>query len=181
MRIKRNHKNLLNRLQSSNIWGNKIVKKKFYNNLNRFFLIGQKIGFHIVPNHYYYPIPDTRFLTKKMFLHKTKHIGLNMYENEQLKLLLTFISNYKDEFNSFPREKTETPYQYFTTNGNFKSVDGEILYCMIRHFKPARIVEIGSGYSSYCSVQAIRQNKKSDEKYKCEFIAIEPTELSTIL
>ncbi len=45
---------------------------------------------------------------------------------------------------------------------------------MIRHFKPKRIIEIGSGNSTYCSALAIRKNKENDRNYDCEFIAIEP-------
>ncbi len=174
MRKKRNNKNPLYSLQNLNIWSNKRIKSIFYNNLKRIFLIGQRYGIHIIPNHYYYPIPDTRFLTKSVFSHITQHVGIDIREKEQLELLLKFEANYKEEFNIFPRYKTKIPYQYYTTNGNFRSVDGEMLYCMIRHFKPKKIIEIGSGYSTYCSTQAIRKNMELDDNYKCDLIAIEP-------
>jgi len=58
-------------------------------------------------------------------------------------------------------------------NGVFGSVDGEILYCMIRYFKPGKIFEIGSGYSTYLSAQAILKNKEYND-HECELIAVEP-------
>lgn len=72
----------------------------------------------------------------------------------------------------FPGLKHRFPYQYYVNNGSFESVDGEILYCMIRHFKPRKIFEIGSGNSTYLAAQAILKNK--EEGYECELIAFEP-------
>jgi predicted O-methyltransferase YrrM len=45
---------------------------------------------------------------------------------------------------------------------------------MIRYFKPRRIYEIGSGYSTYLSAQAVRKNVEQDRSYQCELVAIEP-------
>jgi len=45
---------------------------------------------------------------------------------------------------------------------------------MIRHFKPKKIFEIGSGNSTYLSAHAILKNKEEDNDYECELVAIEP-------
>ncbi len=45
---------------------------------------------------------------------------------------------------------------------------------MIRHFKPRKIIEIGSGYSTYLLAQAILKNKKENDGYECELVAVEP-------
>lgn len=65
-------------------------------------------------------------------------------------------------------------------NDYFESVDGEILYCMIRHFKPRKIFEIGSGWSTRLSAQAIGKNEQEDENYDCELVAIEPNPDKTL-
>jgi predicted O-methyltransferase YrrM len=52
-------------------------------------------------------------------------------------------------------------------------VDGEILYCFIRHFKPKRIIEIGSGYSTRLSLLAARRNAE-DGHARAGVIACEP-------
>ncbi len=72
------------------------------------------------------------------------------------------------------KKNTNNPYDYYLNNPTFGIVSGPILYCMIRHFKPQKIIEIGSGYSSYCSALAIRRNKEINEKFECDLIAIEP-------
>ena len=174
MKMKSKNISPMYNLQDSKFWDLRRFRRIFYKNFKRIFLISQKLGFHIIPNHFYYPVPDTRSLTNNIFTRQSKLIGLEMNEKEQLNLLSIFESNFKNEFNKFPRTKTKIPYHYYTTNGNFRSVDGEILYCMIRYFKPKKIIEIGSGFSTFSSAQAILKNQEVYDNYNCELIAIEP-------
>ena len=105
------------------------------------FLFLQSLGIHVVPNHFHEPVPDTRYLSDKLWEQPTEHVGIDLNEREQLALLTAFVSAYRDEYNSFPREAADTthPYDYYVNNGMFGAVDGEILYCIIRHFKPRRV------------------------------------------
>jgi len=43
-------------------------------------------------------------------------------------------------------------------NGKFGSVDAELMYSMIRHYKPRRMVEVGSGHSTAFAREAFRAN-----------------------
>lgn len=147
---------------------NKILRRI----LKETFLIWQRLGFHITPNHFYSPVPDTRTLKNRdLWGRHSEMIRINMNEEGQLNLLLTFYKNFKEEYDKFPYKKTSTPYEYYINNGGFESVDGEILYCMIRHFKPRKIFEIGSGNSTYLSAQAVLKNDKNTDT---ELIAFEP-------
>ena len=140
---------------------------------NRYFRLWEKKGYHITPNHYYEPIPNTRTLKDELWLQQSELIGIDMNEQSQIQLLNQFSSRFKDEYDSFPKTRQKKPHQYYINNSFFESVDGEILYCMIRHFRPKKIIEIGSGYSTYLSAQAILKNEE-DNGYKAELIAIEP-------
>ncbi len=174
MRRKNAIKNPIYNLQISNLWANLGLKEKLYILFKKIFLFCQRLGFHITPNHFYFPIPDTRTLKDKLWLRQSKLVGIDINENKQLELLTLFSSKFENEYNNFPMHKTQIPHQYYVNNGNFRSVDGEILYCMMRYFKPKKIIEIGSGFSTYLSAQAILKNKKEDNSYKCKLIAIEP-------
>lgn len=140
----------------------------------KLFPLWEKLGFHITRNHFYEPIPDTRTLKDDLWEKQSELVGIDMNEEGQINLLSLFASKFKEEYESFPRNKTSIPYQYYIDNGAFESVDGEILYCMVRHFKPNKIFEIGSGNSTYLSAQAILKNKEEDNDYECELVAIEP-------
>ena len=141
--------------------------------IKKFFPVWQRMGFHITPNHFYEPVPDTRTLKDELWLNHSDLVGVEMNEEEQINLISHFSSKFKDEYESLPRFKTSPPYQYYVNNGTFESVDGEILYCMIRHFKPKKIFEIGSGNSTYLAAQAILINKEENGK-ECELIAVDP-------
>ncbi len=154
------------------------MKRIYHAALKRFikksFLFWQRLGFHITPNHFYEPIPDTRTLKEDLWLKCSELTGIDINEKKQLELLSLFVSKFKHEYNSLPEYKTSVPFEYYVNNGEFESVDGEILYCMIRHFKPGKVFEIGSGFSTYLSAQAILKNKEENDSYECELIAIEP-------
>lgn len=141
--------------------------------IRRSFPFWQKLGVHVVPNHFYQPIPDTRTLNDELWQKPSDLPGLELNDEGQLALLGEFAARYKNEYESFPRQKTTTAHQYYVENGQFESVDGEVLYCMIRHFKPRRIFEIGSGNSTYLSAQAILKNREESGE-ACELTAFEP-------
>ena len=143
--------------------------------IKKSFPIWQKLGLHITPNHFYEPIPDTRTLKDEIWLNNSELVGININEDHQINYLHEVSSMFKEEYEAFPSDKNdiEIPSQYYVNNGGFESVDGEILYCMIRHFKPKRIIEIGSGNSTYLSAQAILKNKEENGQ-EYELIAIEP-------
>ena len=138
------------------------------------FPVWERLGIHVTPNHFYEPIPDTRSLGDSLWTTPSALVGLQMNEEGQRRLLETFSSSYRSEYEVFPKDGTPIPYRYYVDNVGFGSVDGELLYCMIRHLKPRRIIEIGSGYSTYLSAQAILKNAEDKNGYECELTAIEP-------
>jgi hypothetical protein len=71
--------------------------------------------------------------------------GINLNVSGQLELLGDF-HMYYDEM-PFAAEKKEG-LRYRFENSFYSYTDGIMLYSMIRHFRPKRIVEIGSGHSS---------------------------------
>ena len=134
----------------------------------------ERLGIHVLPVHYYTPIPDTRTLRKKenLWSRELPLFGIDLNVEEQKHLLETICPPFQDEYLSFPKEGTNNPLQYYLNNGSFGFVSGQMHYCIIRHFKPKRIIEVGSGYSTLVSLAALDKNIK--EGYSCEFIAIDP-------
>ena len=50
---------------------------------------------------------------------------------------------------------------YYLANGHYESVDAETLYGLLRHLRPSRVVELGSGASSHVIDLARRANETS--------------------
>jgi hypothetical protein len=101
------------------------------------------------PGHYYSPIPSLEYIKQHdsdIFVEPPERIpGIDLREKEQLKLLESFKPSYDDL--PFTPQKTEK-LRYYYENPSYSYSDAIFLYCMIRHARPKRIIEVGSGYSS---------------------------------
>lgn len=130
------------------------------------FRFWQALGFHITSVHFYEPIPDTRTLKNSLWNKHFKLIGIKLNAKSQFELLSKFSRLYKNGYSQIPLNKTRSPKDYFINNGGFESVDGETFYCMLRHFKPSKLFEIGSGNSTLLATLALRENLKLGHKTK---------------
>lgn len=140
--------------------------------VRRSFPLLQRLGIHVTLNHFYYPIPDTRTLGDDVWKRRTEMRGIDMKLAAQVALLKTFQENFRAEYDALPLTPTGQPNEYHLSNRSYGTVDGEVLYCMIRHFKPARMIEIGSGHSTLLATRAFLKN--AEEGRAGEFIACEP-------
>jgi hypothetical protein len=115
-------------------------------------------GVHFTPNHFYYPIPDTGELAQRteLFTKASAMVGIDLAEARQLHYAQDVFPAYQEEYNRLPlgKEPGLPPYAFYLNNGVFDGLDALVLYCMVRHFKPDRILEVGSGWSSRVSAQA---------------------------
>jgi predicted O-methyltransferase YrrM len=71
--------------------------------------------------------------------------GVNLRTDEQKKLVQQFATYYAEM--PFQAEK-QPNLRYYFENMYYGYTDGTILYSFIRHSKPKRIIEVGSGFSS---------------------------------
>lgn len=135
--------------------------------------IFMKVGMLPVVDHYYQPlINPKKHLTRSLRTDRDLP-GINLNTDAQLELLNRF--NYVEELEQFPLEKG-AELSYYYNNGFYEAGDAEYLYNMLRHFKPRKIVEIGSGYSTLMAQNAFKKNKSEDETYSYKHICIEPYE-----
>lgn len=132
-----------------------------------------KIGVFPIRNHYYEPLFDHSAL--RISLREDRLLsGIDLNIEEQLKIIEKF--NYNDELRQIPMEQEGLDFYYH--NGSYASGDAEYLYNMIRLYKPARIIEIGSGNSTLMAIRAVKKNMLENPSYNCEHICIEPYEIS---
>jgi predicted O-methyltransferase YrrM len=130
----------------------------------------QRFGITVIPNHFYWPVPDVAELSGREWPIYAAPPGCDFRMREQVQLLNDFASRYVAEL-EWTSEPTEDSYHYH--NGYFECGDAEITYCMLRHWKPRRIIEIGSGYSTRVMAQALRANLERDG-VAGELITVDP-------
>jgi predicted O-methyltransferase YrrM len=106
-------------------------------------------GHWMPPGHFYSPIPcikEVRGREEEIFGRIPRELpGINLNEAGQWGLLQEFKTYYREL--PFTAHKAEG-LRYYYENGAYSYSDGIFLYCMLRHLRPRRIIEIGSGYSS---------------------------------
>ena len=117
----------------------------------------ERHGFHVTPVHFNQPIPDTRSLPETLWSQPSQLAGIDINEEVQLELLLSF-SKFRDEYQRFPIRPTEKHDRFYLGNGLFDGVDALVAYCMVRHFQPRLIIEVGSGFSSLVLGEAAAEN-----------------------
>src|SRR6185503_8137581 len=106
-------------------------------------------GYHIRPIHYYEPIPDFSAITSEQLERRREFRSIDFRWDEQLRLLRELVT-YRDELQEFSNTDL--------TNDYFSGLDAAVYYALIRHLKPRRVIEIGSGYSTRFAARALARN-----------------------
>lgn len=104
---------------------------------------------YVPPGHYYSPIPNLDYVRKHcrdLFARdKTTCPGVRLNAETQIGVIRELSSYY----NEMPfSEETQDGYRYYFNNSHFGHGSSIVLYSLMRHYRPHRIVEVGSGYSS---------------------------------
>jgi predicted O-methyltransferase YrrM len=123
---------------------------------------------NVVPNHFYWPIPDLRTLEKQVWRMRNCAFELNI--ESQAQFAREVGRKYSEELR-FPQQAITDSARYHRNNGFFEIVDADVAYCMVRERKPHRIVEIGGGFSTRVIAAAATAN--SAEGQPCELTTIE--------
>jgi predicted O-methyltransferase YrrM len=139
----------------------------------RTFGFWQRLGLHVTPVHFYEPIPDTRELPAGLWRPRTDVPGLDLNVDAQLALLRE-LGRHREEFARFPRAAhPDRAAAYHVDNGSYEGGDGDALYAMLRHLKPRRMIEVGSGFSTRLAAEALLRNA-SDGGPPADLTAIDP-------
>lgn len=140
------------------------------------FPVAQALGVHVVRNHFYDPVPDTRTLDDALWQRLSPLTGIQLHVDEQVQRLRDLSRRYQSEWQQFPlHPHPQAPkHTYHYANPFFGPVDADLLYAMLRETRPRRVVEVGSGFSSRVIAHAIRRNRSEDPTYTCQYLVVDP-------
>jgi hypothetical protein len=129
-------------------------------------------GVAVVANHYYEPTYNSDHIFRDPA--EPRHLaGIDWNIDAQMNLLEQF--KFGDALRSLEGRSCRGR-TFFYQNDFFGTGDAEALYCMIRHFKPRWIVEIGCGQSTLVAQFAIADATAADPHYRCRHVCYEPFE-----
>lgn len=120
--------------------------------LRRLFQIMSHVGLHVTPVHYYSAIPDVLRLAKTtpQWNRPSTMPGIQIDLDAQLAACERICRPFANEFGA--------PSPPPDVGPGFGHIEAQALRAVVRHLKPRTIVEIGSGVSTYCMLQALASN-----------------------
>jgi hypothetical protein len=129
------------------------------------------LGVSVTPSHFYFPVPKLKSFQGKDWTACRPCAALDFHLDEQIDRLRTEIEPFVSEW-TFPEKANGNVHQFHFNNGFFERVDAEVAYSIVRHRKPRRIIEVGSGNTTLVLAAALEKN--AEEGYAGELISIEP-------
>jgi len=120
----------------------------------------QSHGINIVPANYYSDLPTIAELESSFEFddplgpYRSPHV----FDADRLASFLATLDQYAEEFDPPQDGDPQDPAGFFWRNPAFSYSDAVAYYCVLRHLKPAHVLEVGSGFSTFVALQAIERN-----------------------
>ncbi len=122
--------------------------------------------------HFYSPVVDPvdmKLRETQIWHGRDEMPGIQWDEKSQLDLLNNVFRNYTTSIH-YPVKKPANEVGYYYENDQFPVLDAEVLYCMLCHYQPKHMIEIGSGFSSLITADVNRRILNG----KLDFTCVEP-------
>ncbi|MGI8825090.1 MAG: class I SAM-dependent methyltransferase [Chloroflexota bacterium] len=123
------------------------------------YILGMRLGVAVIPVHYYSSEPDIARLekTKEAWSAPSSLAGIHVDLDEQARVLSDVCVPYRHEY-AGNQTYLSAVQEGFGPGYGF--IEAQALHGVIRHFRPKRIVEVGSGVSTACSLHATGMNER---------------------
>jgi hypothetical protein len=112
---------------------------------------------HVLPRNYYAPVPDPGELTPEVWQRRNDLAGIDLDLDAQVAFLRDELAPFVAEWQP-ARSGEWGSGRFYLDNGTYGPGDAELLYAMVRRFRPARIVELGSGFTTLAAAEACERN-----------------------
>lgn len=153
------------RLAKKVLWSDPEIRRKI-----------QKHRINIIPANFYSDIPLIDDVTSS-FEYRDEGAEIynsGIFDREKIQKFMDMLSDYANEFSPPIDGNVENPEGFFWKNPAFSYSDAMSYYCILRHYKPDHVLEIGSGFSTLVANEALQKNGKGKltlvEPYPKEFL-----------
>ena len=114
------------------------------------------------PNgHFYSPVVDPAELAAysgRLWPTHSAVLGIDFYGARHAEILREWFPRYIGDYD-YPEksEGSETPAQFYSQNSQFSWLDARAYFVLLRQWRPARIIEVGSGFSTLLAADVNRR------------------------
>lgn len=127
--------------------------------------VAMRAGYRVFPQRFDTPLVNPVEINLQKLAEKRELPGIRI-DMEKVAALTGLLSPFQNELDKLPGAGDPV------WSSTYPTIDSAFLYCMIRHLKPKRYIEVGCGYSSRVSSMALRKNQR--EGHACRTTYIEP-------
>lgn len=120
----------------------------------------QQNNINIVPADFYSQIPSVEDINNS-FEYKDNNEEIynsGIFNKKNIQNFMEKIGIYVEEFSPPKDGNIDKPKEYFWNNPAFSFFDALSYYCVLRHYKPLHVLEVGSGFSTLVADAAIKKN-----------------------
>lgn len=117
------------------------------------FSLFQWAGIHITGDHFYEIIPNTNRVAREYLEEARQLHGIDLRFEQCEARGLGLLTTYGSEFTEWSAK-----FGFREKNWYFRGMDALFLYCVLRELKPAKMVEIGQGFSTRIALAALERN-----------------------
>jgi hypothetical protein len=100
--------------------------------------------------HFYSPVTDPDALAAdaaRLWPTHTETPGLDLHLDGQRRLLREVFPALLADFD-YAHSANQDPQRFHCDNGQFGTADARVLFALLRHWRPTRMIEVGSGFST---------------------------------
>ena len=136
------------------------------------FLYLDRLGIHVLPKHYYSPVADYAWLFKNQHLwaRRADMTDVDWNLQQQMAWLKSTCQPYLAEVQGLTDYNDAVEASF---GPGYGPIESQVLHCFVRTFNPRRIVEVGSGISTFCMARALKRNANENRSIAAVF-CIEP-------
>lgn len=123
------------------------------------------------PGHFYSPIVDNGALVAqqdRLWPSNPAIAAINFNDDSHRRVLTEWFPKYMPEYD-YPEQPSDTagPSTFYTQNPQFSWLDPRALFVLLRAWRPRRIIEVGSGYSSLLIADVNRRFLDGTVEFTC--------------
>jgi predicted O-methyltransferase YrrM len=128
-----------------------------------------ELGADVLPRNMYSPVPAAP--AAEHWSTPKELAGLRLDAEAQLAWAERELRAPLAEFDP-PREPTGTPGEFHLWNTWYEGPDAQLLWAMVRHLRPRRVLEMGAGYSTLVTAAACAANERDGDPAR--FVSVDP-------
>ena len=130
--------------------------------------LARRLRLEVVEQPVYSPIPAVPPAEDPIWSARASLHDIVLDLDRQLELLERDLRPYAAEFTRELRERD----RFELWNGQYVAGDAEALYALLRHLRPGRVLELGSGFSTLITAAACARNAREGDP--AELLAVDP-------